>query len=317
MVAQISPPNARTTKDRLDEVLVKLAGTDGKGESTRVLCQAIFRVGLSQNGDYRNASSIFGRVYVCNSLYIHIYLISSAMIEAGAESTSASLNTCMLYLSGYPEVQRRAQEELDGVVGSSRSPGFSDMDHLPYIRAIVKETLRIRPLTTMGIPHYTTADVKYKGYTIPKDSVVSIQQYPIHYDPSLFPDPETFKPERYLNHPHRAGVYAASADPYDRDHWNFGAGRRICPGMHLAENSLFITVAKILWAFNVVAPGKVDLSHDAFEPGSLSVPRPFSVKFVSRSQGIEDVLKREWEVAGKEGYTLRNTKVNAVGVVVD
>jgi cytochrome P450 len=222
----------------------------------------------------------------------------------------------MLYLSGYPDVQRRAHEELDNVVGNTRSPTFSDMVQLPYIRAIIKETLRIRPLTSTGIPHYATADVNYKGYTIPKNSIIAIQQYPIHYDPSIFPEAEIFKPERYLGHPHRAGVYAASANPRERDHWDFGAGRRICPGMHLAENSLFITISKILWAFQVVAPGKVDLSHNAYEPGSMTVPKPFSVSFVPRNQEIERLVKMEWKVAEAEGYTLRNVKVNATGMTI-
>ncbi|CAG7936747.1 unnamed protein product [Penicillium salamii] len=226
--------------------------------------------------------------------------LAGSLIEAGAESTSAALNSCMLYLSGYPEVQRRAHEELDAVVGSTRSPTFSDMENLPYIRAIAKEILRIRPLASMGIPHYAIADVNYKGYTIPKGSVIAIQQYAIHHDPSIFPDPEVFKPERYLGHPHRSAFYAASANPRERDHWNFGAGRRICPGMHLAENSLYITIAKILWAFQVTAPGKVDLSDNAYEPGSMTVAKPFLAQFIPRSQVIERTLKMEWQNAELE-----------------
>ncbi|KAJ5103775.1 hypothetical protein N7532_004304, partial [Penicillium argentinense] len=244
---------------------------------------------------------------------IQMAFLAGSLIEAGAESTSAAVNSCMLYLSGYPDVQRRAHEELGNVVGNTRSPTFRDMVQLPYIRAIVKETLRIRPLTSTGIPHYATADVNYKGYTIPKNCIIAIQQYPIHYDPSIFPEAEIFKPERYLGHPHRAGVYAASANPRERDHWDFGAGRRICPGMHLAENSLFITISKILWAFQVLAPGKVDLSHNAYEPGSMTVPKPFSVSFVPRNQEIEKLVKMEWKVAEAEGYTLRDVKVNATG----
>lgn len=209
----------------------------------------------------------------------------------------------MLYLSGYPGVQQRAHEELDSVVGSTRSPRFSDMQQLPYVRAIVKEILRIRPLASMGIPHYATADVTYKGFTIPKGSVIAIQQYAIHQDPCLFPEPEKFMPERYLGHPFRSGVYASSANPRERDHWNFGAGRRICPGMYLAENSLFITIAKILWAFQVTAPEKVNLSDDAYEPGSMTIPKPFLAQFIPRSTAIERVLEMEWQNAELETYT--------------
>ncbi|OJJ33663.1 hypothetical protein ASPWEDRAFT_173101 [Aspergillus wentii DTO 134E9] len=242
--------------------------------------------------------------------------LAGTMIEAGSETTSSALNSCILYLSAYPDIQRRAQDEIDQVVGSIRSPSFSDIEHLPYIRAIVKEVFRMRPPTNMGIPHYTTADITYKQHTIPKNSMIIMQQYPLHYDPSLFPDPETFKPERYLNHPHGSGVYATMADPYERDHWSFGAGRRICVGIHLAENSLFITIAKILWAFNIVAAEKVDLSDDAYEPGMMTIPKPFSVRFESRSAEVEEVVRGEWELAEREGYTLRDRKVDAMGIVV-
>ncbi|KAJ6094276.1 hypothetical protein N7467_003121 [Penicillium canescens] len=223
--------------------------------------------------------------------------LAGSLIEAGAESTSSAINSCMLYLSAYPDIQQAAHDEIDQVVGYSRSPVFADANDLPYIRAICKEILRIRPLASLSIPHYTTADICYKGRTIPKNSTIAMNQYALHYDPSLFPDPESFRPERYLRHPKGAALYAASSDSYGRDHWDFGAGRRICPGMHLAENSMFITIAKILWAFELVAPGEVDLSHDAYETGTMTIPKPFAVEFFCRNQKIEQVLKAEWETA--------------------
>ncbi|KAL5339641.1 cytochrome P450 [Aspergillus crustosus] len=212
---------------------------------------------------------------------IHAAFLAGLLIEAGAESTSAAINTCMLYLCAYPDVQQRAHEELDRVLTSqNRSPTF------------IKETLRIRPLTSMGIPHYTTADIRYKNYTILANSVVAINQYALHHNADIPPP--------------RAAVYAAAANPYERDHWDFGAGRRICPGMHLAENSLFITIAKILWAFRVVAVGKVDLSDEAFLPGSMTVPKPFEVRFVPRSGEVGKVVREDWGGAEAEELVLRD-----------
>ena len=245
------------------------------------------------------------------------------MIEAGSETTSSSLNTLILYLSAYPEVQARAQEEISRVVGDTRSPTFGDEESLPYIRAIVKEGQRVRPTTNIGAPHYTTADVTYKNYIIPKGSIVAVEQYPIHYNPEYYPDPHTFKPERYLSYPLRAGAYAAGADADRRDHFSFGAGRRICTGMHLAENSLFILVAKLLWAFTIRPPldeqgteMPVDMSDDAYEVGGNTLPKPFAARFIPRNAEVERVLKQEWENARREGFTLRNVKVDAEGVVV-
>ena len=241
-----------------------------------------------------------------------------AMIEAGSETTSSALNSCIKYLAANPDVQARANKEISAVVGDGRSPTFDDEQDLPYIRATVKEILRIRPVTNIGTPHYTTADVVYKDYFIPKGTVVTIDQYALHYDPSRYEAPNAFRPERYLNHPLKAGAYAASSDPYERDHFGFGAGRRICPGMHLAENSLFITLAKIMWAFEIHAPvgpsGKeeaVDVSDSAYDDGVNTLPRQYKVRFLVRNTQREMTLRDEWSKARKEGYYLRNVKVDA------
>ncbi|KKY14273.1 putative cytochrome p450 [Diplodia seriata] len=206
--------------------------------------------------------------------------VAGTMIEAGSETTSSTLNTALKYLATHPAAQARAAADLAAAVGDTRSPTFGDEAALPYIRAIAKEVLRLRPINNVGTPHYTTAAVTYGGHWIPANTVVAINQYAIHRDPALFPEPDEFRPERYLAFPERAGVYAAKADPAGRDHWSFGAGRRICPGMHLAENSLFVTLAKVLWAFEIVPKGELDLSDEAFEPGVNTVPKRFALSDV-------------------------------------
>ncbi|EOD46637.1 putative cytochrome p450 protein [Neofusicoccum parvum UCRNP2] len=249
--------------------------------------------------------------------------VAGTMIEAGSETTSSTLNTTIKYLAAYPEVQERANSELTSVVGDARSPAFEDEAALPYIRAIAKEVLRMRPITNFGTPHYTTEPVRYKDFWIPANTVVTINQYAIHHDAARYKDPEVFRPERYLGHPHKSGVYAAAADPYERDHFSFGAGRRICSGMHLAENSLFITLAKILWAYEIAPligpdgkPEQVDLSDDGFEPGVNTLPKPYRVGFKPRSAEREAVVRSEWDTALKEGFWLGDRQVNADGMVV-
>lgn len=96
------------------------------------------------------------------------------LIEAGAETTSASLNNFLLAMTKNPDVVKKAQEELDRVIGPDRLPSFSDEDNLPYIRAIVKENLRMRPPNKVGIAHATTEDDWYEGMFIPKGSQVLI-----------------------------------------------------------------------------------------------------------------------------------------------
>lgn len=244
------------------------------------------------------------------------------MIEAGSETTSSALNSAIKYLAKFPDAQRRAHEELSRVVGDSRLPTFDDEEALPFIRAMVKEVLRIRPVTTIGTPHYTTSDVVYKNYVIPKDTIVSLCQYAIHYDPRRWKDPEEFKPERYLEYPLKAGAYAAIADPNERDHFDFGAGRRICPGMHLAENSLFVTLASILWLFEIKpavdqlgVEQEVDVSDAAYEEGVNTLPKPYQIRFLPRNERRVSVLKAEWTEAQKEGFFLGSIKVDVDGVV--
>lgn len=249
--------------------------------------------------------------------------LAGSMIEAGSETTSAALNTAILYLSDNPDVRRKAHAELNTIIGSSRSPSFDDESSLPYIRAIVKETLRMRPVTNIGTPHYTTAPITYNDIYIPARSVVCLQQYPIHYDAALFPDPQRFHPDRYLSHPHGSGHYAAGPAAA-RDHWAFGAGRRICSGMHLAENSMFIVLAKLLWAFDILPPlgldGKekvVDTSDAAFDAeGSTTMAKPYQVRWRVRSEEVGAVLEKEVEDARREGYVLRGVKVGEDGVVL-
>ncbi|KAJ5661214.1 uncharacterized protein N7484_000586 [Penicillium longicatenatum] len=245
-----------------------------------------------------------------------------AMIEAGSETTSSALNSCVKYFVAYPEAQAKAYAEIQKVVGESRFPSFKDEENLPYVRACVKEILRIRPVNNIGIPHYTTADIIYKDYFIPAGTVVNINNYALHLDPKRWENPEDFIPDRYLDYPLKAGAYAASPDPEQQIHFDFGAGRRICPGMHLAENSLFITIASIIWAFEILPPmeggkiGHVDVSDAAYVAGTNTLPKQSKLRFIPRSEKVKETILTGWPVAKEEGYMLGDIKVDAKGVVV-
>lgn len=95
-----------------------------------------------------------------------------SLVEAGSESTSTVINNWLLACLLFPNVVKQAQEELDRVVGKDRLPSFEDEPNLPYIRAMVKESLRWRPITKIGAPHSTSEDDWYNGFFIPKGSTV-------------------------------------------------------------------------------------------------------------------------------------------------
>ncbi|OCL13591.1 cytochrome P450 [Glonium stellatum] len=187
---------------------------------------------------------------------------AGTLVEAESESTSTAINSWLLACLLYPNVVGTAQEELDRVAGPDRLPTFEDEPKLPYIRAMAKETLRWRPITKIGTSHSTSEDDWYEGYFIPKGSVVVLNWWAIHFDKKYHKDPPTFEPARYLNDPPSTAEALNAAKAEARDHYTYGAGRRVCSGVHVAQNSLFINMARTLWAFNIkksIGPDEVSL----------------------------------------------------------
>lgn len=249
--------------------------------------------------------------------------VGGGMVEAGFGTTAVALNTVVLYLMANPKVQDTAREELLRVVGPDRLPTFADMRNLPYIRACVKETLRINPMLYPGVQHYTDADVVFQNHVIPKGTILITNTAFLNFDPSRYENPFEFMPERYINHRLYSSEYAAMGDPYARDHFIFSAGRRVCPGARLAENSLDIALACMLWAFEIRPPlvdgveTPVRIDNSAFQPGPFHIPKPFGARFVPRDDATLTIIKEQWDIAMRDGYELRGTQVDIDGVVKD
>ncbi|RPD55979.1 cytochrome P450 [Lentinus tigrinus ALCF2SS1-6] len=165
---------------------------------------------------------------------------------AGAETNIASLETFFLAMVLNPEVQQKAREELDRVVGAHRLPDYCDNAALPYITAIVKETLRWQPVAPLALPHMVTEDDIYDGYFIPKGSLVIGNAWAILHDETVYPEPSKFNPDRFL-------YPDGSPNPNVRDPSvaAFGFGRRKCPGRFLAVESLWLAIANILAVYEI------------------------------------------------------------------
>lgn len=227
------------------------------------------------------------------------------LCEGGADTTSAQLNTLILAFAKHPEVQKKARLEIDAVCGSSRSPQWTDFKALPYINAIIKEGMRWRPVAVTALPHRAKEDCFYEGMFIPKDTTLFIGTWAIHHSENLFHDHDTFNPDRYLGFEKLANDYAGSGDWAGRDHYGYGAGRRICPGIHLAERNMWRIAAKLLWAFEFAEPldpatGKVlPLDPDAYNPGILQAPLPYKVRITPRSKEHVKKIKSELSSALK------------------
>ncbi|KZT21317.1 cytochrome P450 [Neolentinus lepideus HHB14362 ss-1] len=205
---------------------------------------------------------------------------SAAMYAGGADTTVAALSTFVLLMVLHPEVQARAQAEIDEVVGRNQLPRPEDEGALPYVSALVQEVLRLSPVAPIGIPHRVTSDDEYLGYRIPKGSSVIANIWAIAHDERLYPNPTVFDPTRFL-----------SKNPeerqYDPRKFVFGFGRRICPGAHFAVTTLFFNISAILHRFDIRRP--LDEQGREVDPvveytsAITSHPKPFKCRIFPRS----------------------------------
>ncbi|KDQ62322.1 hypothetical protein JAAARDRAFT_30217 [Jaapia argillacea MUCL 33604] len=208
---------------------------------------------------------------------------------AGADSTASAIRILFLALVAQPEVQKRAQAELDAVVGNSRLPDFSDRPQLPYLEAVIKETLRWLPVAPMGVPHVASEDDVINGYFIPKGAVVFGLTWSILQDPVAYPEPEKFKPERFLKD--------GKLNPEVRDPRMaaFGFGRRICPGRHLSDEALYSAASSLLSVFDIGPPlnerGEPIPVIPQMSAGVLSTPLPFKCTIKPRSKAAEQLIR--------------------------
>lgn len=240
--------------------------------------------------------------------------IAGAMYAAGTNTYSFTIQWFILAMMMYPEVQEKAQEEIDRVIGTSRLPTHEDRKNLPYVSAVVHETLRWEPVgsrkclhpfvqfrhnplhSLVGVPHMTTEDDVYQGHLIPKGATLITALWWYAHDPKYYHDPESFKPERY-------------SAPYNEpmpQNTVFGFGRRVCAGRPFAEPSLWIAVAQTLAAFIITKV--VDDKGREIQPekrallGLLNEPVPFPVTVTPRSENVVELIRQfEAEHPWEEG----------------
>ncbi|KAI3611320.1 cytochrome p450 [Moniliophthora roreri] len=206
------------------------------------------------------------------------------MFGAGSDTTVSALLTCILGMLLYPEAQRKAQAALDSVTQGKRFPSFHDRENLPYIEACVKEALRWNPVGPLAAPHVTSQDDYYKGYLIPKGSVVLGNSHAILRDEAVYgPDVDAFRPDRFLN---EDGTLKKGMDSEAA----FGYGRRICPGRNMARDSIFITIAYLLFSYEFsVIEGDAPMAE--YTSGLTVFPLPYRCKITPRSEEIKALIR--------------------------
>ena len=211
--------------------------------------------------------------------------------EAGTDTTTMALEVFVLAAVLNPSFVKKAHEELDEVVGLDDLPSFDHRPKLPYLNAAVNEVLRWRPVSAGGIPHAVTQDDEYMGYHIPKGATVIGNHWSISMDEGIFGDPYDFRPERWIK-------------DADLPQPGFGFGRRVCTGQHVARNSLYINMARLLWTFDIGYAfengQQVPIDPMAMTQGFNSRPVPFKASFKIRDSGRKTVVEKAWAKAEKD-----------------
>ncbi|TFK69858.1 cytochrome P450 [Pluteus cervinus] len=210
---------------------------------------------------------------------------------AGADTVVNVLRTLILAMVMNPDIQRKAQTAIEAVVDKDRLPEFVDLEPIPYLHAVIKETMRWGPVTPLGVPHATSEDDVYRGYLIPKGTTIIGNSWAILQDETLFgADTHLFKPERFLNEDGTA-LNPAIPDP----DMVFGYGRRICPAQFMAYAALLVTGASLLHCYDICKArdedGNVIEPDCVFTDGLLSAPSPFSCDFRVRSPQLKRVIQ--------------------------
>ncbi|KAF9467088.1 cytochrome P450 [Collybia nuda] len=214
----------------------------------------------------------------------------------GSDTSSAALQNLVFCLVCYPEAQEKAFQEVERVVGSDRAPRCDDLPNLPYIRALVEECNRLRPVDPLALPHSMNQDEVIDGVLYPKGATIFMNIWGIMHDKRFFKDPDDFEPERFIKHP--LGVRLdVEDDPARRANLMFGGGRRVCPGIAFAQSSLGINAANFIWTFRFLphqdSSGKEvfpDMSN--YTTGVTSNPKPTKIRIVPRSQKRMDIIER-------------------------
>ena len=208
---------------------------------------------------------------------------AASLYAGGLDTTVSSIEFFFLAMTIYPDIQAKAQQELDRIIGN-RLPELSDLSKLPYVSALVKECFRWHPVAPLAVPHMASQDDEYNGYHIPKGSILVPNVWGFLHDPDYHHDAFTFEPERFLGpNPERDPTTIA-----------FGFGRRLCPGKDFAINSVHLMIARSLSVFSIersIENGRMAIPEMKIKPGIISHLYPYKNVIKPRSKMAEHLIQ--------------------------
>nr|XP_017233356.1 PREDICTED: cytochrome P450 82C2-like [Daucus carota subsp. sativus] len=199
------------------------------------------------------------------------------LLLGGYDTAMVTLTWTVSLLLNNRHVLRKVQDELDKHVGRDRQVNESDVKNLPYLRAIVKETLRLYPPAPLNGPHEAIEDCTLAGFHISAGTLLLVNLWKLQRDPSIWSDPLEFRPERFVEKDVDIEMWGQNFELIP-----FGSGRRACPGSTFAIRVLHLTLAQLLHGFEL---GTVsDLPIDMTEGSGITMPKltPLEVTFKPR-----------------------------------
>nr|BAK09408.1 cytochrome P450 [Postia placenta] len=168
--------------------------------------------------------------------------VANVLYLGGSETSASALTAFFLAMVLYPEVYAKAQQEVDEVIGRDRLPDPADRSSLPYMECILKELFRWACPVPLGIPHSLMDDCQYNQFRLPGGSKLIFNQWAMTRDETIYPSPDEFIPERFQSDENGLKGMEPVEDPRGIV---FGFGRRICPGRHMADNSVWLAIVTV------------------------------------------------------------------------
>ncbi|KAI8879554.1 cytochrome P450 [Backusella circina FSU 941] len=219
-------------------------------------------------------------------------IIFTDSLTAGSDTTATTLYWAIGILCSRPDIQKKIQDEIDMFFReNSRLPTFSDHDKMNYCVSVIKEVLRYKPVTPFGLPHLANKDIFVGEYYIPKGSVVVSSMDHMHRNPKVYDRPLDFMPERFMNNTKTMNSIS-NGNVEGRDQYNFGWGRRMCPGMYLSEAEILSAYISIFSRCSIEpdidSEGNICLPDISLpvDSGITQIAKPFKVRFIERANRL-------------------------------
>lgn len=249
---------------------------------TRTFLETAEKTSIS--GDYE-ASSVIGM-----------------MALVGIFTVAGPMYYFLVAMVHHPEWQRKCQDELDKACGG-RMPTLDDMPNLPILRACIKETMRWKPNVPTGVAHECEADDWYRGYFIPKGTRILPLDWAFLRNPVKYPDPENFRPERWLEAGWPTFQEPLTKFPTIKGMTSFGWGQRQCLGQSITQDETVVASGGLLWAFNLKRKRDPETGEEIEVPlnksNSLLIIKPdaFEMAFEPRSSARKAEVREQWKLA--------------------